>query len=83
MLLLRQTELTEITVLVHGVATHPEDDRVLETAISAGADYLVTGDAALLRLGHYQSVALISPRHFAELLEREHEGGESETSDTD
>jgi predicted nucleic acid-binding protein len=35
---------TPITVQVSGVATHPEDDLVLATALSAGADYLVTGD---------------------------------------
>jgi len=33
-----------ISVAVSGVATHPEDDLVLATALSAGADFLVTGD---------------------------------------
>ncbi len=32
-----------ITAVVRGAATHPEDDQVLATAVSAQADYLVTG----------------------------------------
>ena len=31
------------TAVVVGVATHPEDDLVLASAVSAGAAYLVTG----------------------------------------
>lgn len=36
---------------VTGIATHPEDDLILATAVSAGADYLVTGDRQLQVLG--------------------------------
>jgi putative PIN family toxin of toxin-antitoxin system len=43
-----------ITVAVHGVATHPEDDLILATALSAQADYLVTGDSQLQGLGAYR-----------------------------
>jgi len=55
-----------ITATVSGVATHPEDDLVLATAVSAGADYLVTGDIRFrTRVRSYQGVTLVSP---AELL---------------
>jgi putative PIN family toxin of toxin-antitoxin system len=43
-LLERTATVTPITAEVHGVATHPEDDLILATVASAGADYLVTGD---------------------------------------
>ena len=56
-----------ITVEVSGVATHPEDDLVLAAAVSAGADYLVTGDKQLLKLGRYQGATILSPRDFAEV----------------
>ena len=36
--------LTPLTAEVHGVATHPEDDLILATALSGQANYLVTGD---------------------------------------
>ncbi len=61
--------LTPITAPVQGVATHPEDDRVLATAVSASADYLVTGDRQLQRLGAYQGVRILSPRDFVPLLQ--------------
>lgn len=64
-------EVTPLTVPVEGVATHPEDDKVLATAISGRADYLVTGDWQLQRLGSYRGVGILSPRQFLALLEDE------------
>lgn len=60
---------TPITVQVQGVATHPEDDLILATAVSARADYLVTGDRQLLKLGSYQGVHIVSARDFLAALE--------------
>ncbi|HKG26139.1 MAG TPA: PIN domain-containing protein, partial [Thermomicrobiales bacterium] len=57
-----------ITTTVSGAATHPEDDVVLATAVSAMADYLVTGDRQLQRLGHFRGIAIVSPRDFLTLL---------------
>lgn len=53
-----------ISINVIGLATHPEDDLVLATARSAGADYLVTGDKQLQRLVNVGGVAIVSPREF-------------------
>lgn len=66
----RQARLAQITLHVAGVATHPEDDLILATAVSANADYLVTGDKQLQRLGSYQGVTILSPRQFLAVLER-------------
>jgi predicted nucleic acid-binding protein len=56
-------------VTVAGVATHPEDDLVLATALSAGADYLVTGDRRFrTRVPHYQGVTLVSPAEFLAII---------------
>lgn len=62
---------TAITIDVAGVATHPEDDLVLATAASARADYLVTGDRQLLRLGSFEGVSILSPADFLIVLDRE------------
>jgi putative PIN family toxin of toxin-antitoxin system len=60
-----------ITVTVTGVATHPEDDLVLATALSAGADYLVTGDRRFrARVPHYQGATLVSPAEFLAVTAR-------------
>ena len=58
-----------------GVATHPEDDLILSTAIVSKADYLVTSDRQLLALGEYEGVRIITPRDFLTVLnEREGHG---------
>src|SRR3954465_8343876 len=43
-LIRRNSRMVDPTVVVSGVATHPEDDVVLSTAVTAGANVLVTGD---------------------------------------
>ena len=68
-LLEQEASLTPITRQVQGIATHPEDDQILATAISATADYLVTGDDKLQKLGTYEGVAIVSPREFLTILE--------------
>lgn len=60
--------LTPITVPVSGVATHPEDDDILATAVSGRVDYLVTGDRALQAVGSYQGVIILSPLAFLQQL---------------
>jgi predicted nucleic acid-binding protein len=64
----REATHVALTTVVNGVATHPEDDFVLATAISSTADYLVTGDKQLQRLDTYENVTIISPRAFLTLL---------------
>jgi len=66
-----EATLTPITAPVHGVATHPEDDLILATAVSANASYLVTGDGPLQKLGAYEGVTIVSPREFLDILEAE------------
>ena len=58
---------------VRGVATHPEDDLVLATAVSGQVDYLVTGDRQILRLGMYEGVTIISPAAFLDILHAQRE----------
>lgn len=69
-LLREEATTTPITAQVSGVATHPEDDLVLATAVSAQVDYVVTGDKRILQLGEYQGVHMLSPREFLDLLEK-------------
>ena len=68
-LLAKRAIATPLTVQVYGVATHPEDDEILATAVSAQADYLVTGDRQLLALGSFHGTEIISPRRFLAILQ--------------
>jgi uncharacterized protein len=63
----------QITIPVSGVATHPEDDPILATALSARTDYLVTGDHPLRRrVPSIHGIPLVSPAAFVDVLSREH-----------
>jgi putative PIN family toxin of toxin-antitoxin system len=66
-----ETTITPVTTKVSEVATHPEDDLIIGTAISANAAYLVTGDTKLARLGTHQAVTILSPKRFLETLKDE------------
>jgi putative PIN family toxin of toxin-antitoxin system len=54
---------------VAGIADDEEDDLVLGTAVTAGADYLVTGDAGLLRIREYRGVRIVTAREFLAIIE--------------
>jgi len=67
-LLRRRALLTPLTVSVTGIATHPEDDQVLATALSGNAQLVVTGDYKLVRLKQYRSLILVTVREFLAML---------------
>jgi uncharacterized protein len=46
----------------------PDDEWVVASALAGGADVLVTGDAAILKLGKRAPLAILSPRGLWELL---------------
>jgi putative PIN family toxin of toxin-antitoxin system len=52
------------------VPDDPADDPVVQTAITAKADYLVTFDKAILEVGKIRSVQFVTPQEFEFLLAR-------------
>jgi uncharacterized protein len=66
-----RSEATIVPLLapVAGVATHPEDDLILATALSGRAHYLVTRDEKLQeKVKEYKGVSIISPLVFLQRL---------------
>ena len=53
-----------------GVCRDPDDDHLLGGAATRHVDYIVTGDNALLAVGHYQRVIIVNGRHFLAVLSR-------------
>ncbi len=53
---------------LHGLAPDPDDDKLLACAIEGSADYLVTGDQALLALREHEGVQILSPAEFIRVL---------------
>ncbi len=56
---------------VSGICDDDQDDLVLGTAVAARADYLVTGDKGLFRVGKYRGVRIDSASAFLELIQDE------------
>ncbi len=48
-------------------ADDPDDNRILECALDAGAAVIVTGDQDLLRLNPYREVRIVPPAEFLRL----------------
>jgi uncharacterized protein len=44
----------------------PDDDRILEYAVEAEAQFIISGDRDLLRLGSFQTISIETPRQFLE-----------------
>ena len=52
-----------------GVCRDRNDDVIIECAVMAGADVIVTGDKDLLALRGYKSVRIVTPREFLDEFE--------------
>jgi uncharacterized protein len=64
-----EATIVPLLVTVAGVATHPEDDLILATALSGKAHYLVTRDEKLQeKVQEYKGVSIISPLVFLQRL---------------
>jgi putative PIN family toxin of toxin-antitoxin system len=68
-LLRRRPRLVRITSQVQGIVSDPDDDIVLAAALSGSANYLVSGDQALIELGSYKEVEIKTPRDFLDILQ--------------
>lgn len=50
------------------VKADPYDNMILECAVEAKADYVVSGDSHLLGLGQFEGIPILSPAQFLEVL---------------
>ena len=69
--LVRQTFLS-VTPMepTHAVAEDPDDDAVLDAAIAANADVVVSGDDHLRALGTFRGIRIVSPADFMKQLKK-------------
>jgi uncharacterized protein len=67
-ILIRGTTIVPITSNLKIVLDDPDDDIVLNTAISCKADYIVSGDKHLLKIGNYNEIQVLSIKEFTEIL---------------
>jgi putative PIN family toxin of toxin-antitoxin system len=55
------------TVQLDVIKEDPPDNRILECAVTAGSNYIVTGDKDLLRLGSYDAIQIIRASALVEM----------------
>jgi len=53
-----------LSVQLGVVKDDPDDNRIVECAVSAGSDYIVTGDKDLLRMKRYYSIQILTVSDF-------------------
>jgi putative PIN family toxin of toxin-antitoxin system len=53
---------------IDAVMADPDDNRVLECAVAAASQFIVTGDGDLLRLGSYRAIQILRVADFMELI---------------
>jgi len=64
-------EVVQPKETLHVVKEDPDDNRVLECAVTGQADFVVTGDRHLLGLTEYRSIKVLRVRQFLDAIERE------------
>jgi putative PIN family toxin of toxin-antitoxin system len=64
------SELVFPTRKIAAVKADPHDNLILECAVKAGADYLVSGDNHLLELKRFEGIPILSPAQFLEAVKR-------------
>ena len=60
----------EPKVKLHVINEDAEDNKVLECALTAGADIIVSGDKHLLELGKFRKTRILTPREFFDSITR-------------
>jgi uncharacterized protein len=64
------SEMVEPVSFTRTVCSDPDDDKFLEVALAADADYVVSGDVALLSLKIHHGIRIVRPAQFLKLLPR-------------
>ncbi len=61
------SEIAELVIVVdkiNAIKSDHDDNRILECAVSAKADYIVSGDSDLLSLKNFKKIKIFSPSDF-------------------
>jgi uncharacterized protein len=67
--ILSRAEVVVPTTFVN-VSPDPDDNHILECALTSKSDVIVTGDDHLLQLGSFEDIQIIKPREFLDVLSR-------------
>lgn len=61
---IHQVTIIPVYQKIMAIPDDPEDNKFIECAIAAEADYLISSDKHLLRLAHYEHAKILNPKDF-------------------
>jgi putative PIN family toxin of toxin-antitoxin system len=64
-------ELVKPQEQIDAVAADPDDNAILECAVQAGAEYIISGDSHLRNMKTFRLIRILSAREFIEVLAQE------------
>lgn len=70
MILFRVPEMIQPLYKVNVVHEDPDDDRILECAMSSHADLIISGDRHLLQLTEWEGIKILTPSKALEFIGR-------------
>ncbi len=65
---MRKTKIVSVDSSFKVILEDPDDDIVLNTALSGKADYIVTGDKHLLSLRKFEKIEVLKVNQMLEIL---------------
>lgn len=65
---LRPEHMVEPAIKVKEVREDPDDNKFLEAALAGDADYIISNDQHLLRLGKFHDIPILMPTNFWQVL---------------
>ena len=67
-LIFEYADIIKTTVKVNVVKEDPEDNKIIECAVSCNANYVVTGDRHLLDIKEFRGTKIVNAREFLKSL---------------
>lgn len=68
LLMLQYATIVDVFGTVQVIKEDPDDNIILETALIGKAEYLISGDPHLLKLGEYQGLKILTAHEFLEKI---------------
>lgn len=69
--ILKVAQLVEVKSRFHVVHEDSADNKIIECAIDGKADFIVSGDAHLTKIGRYKKTRIVSVRQMLEIIGQE------------
>lgn len=67
-IVIETAEIVESRIVIDFISKDPSDNRLLECAVTADCNYIISGDKHLLELKEFGDIRILSPDEFLKLL---------------